>query len=322
MRMKDFFFLSGLICIIGAFYLKYVRRDPGNGFSYFLIAGLVILLISVFQGIAFQLDKIEILIKETKGILKKNQKEVLDGLEKYKRSNSSAGIVLSVLIFIVGFTVGVQNSTIQKLSTGQETCYDIDGYGQSIACAGTGQDGEFAKDIEERFTDLKNGIIEDKMTGLQWEKKNDDKGIHNLDNVYTWSAAFKNHVKTLNHTCENNRMRSCKSDVDCDDGDCGFSGHRDWRVPNIRELMSIVNFAMPINREGESPIPRLYDIFEANRRSPFTYWSSTTGDTTDKAYFIDFGNGNVGSIIKKADRYFEETNIKTFAGHVRAVRSD
>jgi len=32
-----------------------------------------------------------------------------------------------------------------------------------------------------------NGTVTDNMTGLMWEKKDNSSGIHDMDNIYTWS---------------------------------------------------------------------------------------------------------------------------------------
>ena len=41
---------------------------------------------------------------------------------------------------------------------------------------------------EPRFTDNRDGTVTDTKTGLQWEKKSNDNGIHDTDNTYTWST--------------------------------------------------------------------------------------------------------------------------------------
>src|SRR5438132_10452753 len=105
-------------------------------------------------------------------------------------------------------------------ATGQTTCWDSSR--NVIPCAGTGQDGELRKGAPLAYVDNGNGTVTDLNTGLVWEKLSDDGTVHDKDNLYTWANAFTAHVAALNGT--------------------GFAGHTDWRLPNVRELQSIVNY--------------------------------------------------------------------------------
>jgi hypothetical protein len=40
-----------------------------------------------------------------------------------------------------------------------------------------------------RFTDNGDGTVTDNVTALQWEQKTDDSGVHDRDNLYSWSAS-------------------------------------------------------------------------------------------------------------------------------------
>ena len=39
-----------------------------------------------------------------------------------------------------------------------------------------------------RFVDNEDGTVTDNLTGLVWETKDDDNGIHDKDNYYTWTT--------------------------------------------------------------------------------------------------------------------------------------
>ncbi len=121
-----------------------------------------------------------------------------------------------------------------------------------------------------RFVDHGDGTVTDKLTGLMW--------IKGETVQVTWQSALY-YVKTLN-----------------------TGGHTDWRLPNVNELRSLVDYS-----QTEPSLPQGH---------PFTdvvasfYWSSTASTNgTGGAWGVDFGNGSVNK-GKNADGYY-----------VRAVRN-
>src|SRR5437867_1500406 len=104
-------------------------------------------------------------------------------------------------------------------ATGQTSCWDSSG--KVISCAGTGQDGDLREGAPLAYVDNGDGTVTDVNTGLMWEKLSHDGTVHDDHNQYTWATAL-GHVATLNRT--------------------RFAGHDDWRLPNVRELLSIVNY--------------------------------------------------------------------------------
>lgn len=134
----------------------------------------------------------------------------------------TSGDALLVLKAAVGQQVDLQCPVVSMpLRTGQESCFDAAGVEQP--CEGTGQDGEFRVGAPRDFVDNGDGTVTDRGTGLVWEKLSDDGSIHDKDDVYAWSAAFSGKIAALNASA--------------------FAGHDDWRLPNIRELETIADYA-------------------------------------------------------------------------------
>lgn len=107
------------------------------------------------------------------------------------------------------------------LATGQTQCVQDD---LSLgACPGgpPGQDGAVRAGLARSYTDNGDGTITDNVTGLMWEKLSDDDTIHDRDHEYRPDGLFLNKLARLNHY--------------------RFAGHDDWRVPNARELESLVD---------------------------------------------------------------------------------
>lgn len=81
----------------------------------------------------------------------------------------------------------------------------------------------------------------------------------------------------------------------------GYANYTDWRLPNVRELMSIVDY-------GAAAAPRINTTAFPDTVSG-VYWTSTTYvPGTTLAWIVNFNNGGVN------------TNGKTTTTYVRCVR--
>ena len=128
------------------------------------------------------------------------------------------------------------------LWTGQVDCYDMEG--TVIPCDNTGQDGEFLPGItwpRERFA-VKGNLVLDQLTGLQWLKN-----ANIAEFPVTWQEA-------LDFIAAMNREKK--------------EGCTDWRLPNRRELRSLMAF------ETRKPALPAGHPFENVYLS--WYWTSTT----------------------------------------------
>jgi len=154
--------------------------------------------------------------------------------------------------------------------TGQTACWNATG--APISCALTGQDGALQKgvSVSPRFTDNANGTVKDNLTGLIWLKNASCFGLQ------TWTNALSNA----------NTLAS---------GACGLtdgSVARDWRLPNAKELQSLIDFGQ-FNPALPSGHPFSGVQFDG-------YWSSTpSGTNTSNAWTVTFYNGSVYSDTDK-----------------------
>lgn len=128
------------------------------------------------------------------------------------------------------------------IQTGQVTCYDTSGL--EIPCEGSGQDAEFRKGISwphPRFEQT-GDVVLDSLTGLVWTVDANLAGFS-----HTWQEAL-DFIKNMNR-------------------DTAF-GCDDWRLPNRRELRSLMSHQTrkPALPEGH-PFRNVFSGW---------YWTSTT----------------------------------------------
>jgi hypothetical protein len=186
------------------------------------------------------------------------------------------------MVFFVTMTIQSSNALaesphsqiMQRLDAIQDTLdYDVVPYMTGMGVPKTGKtlsylpgdDGDLRQGVpwpDPRFTDNEDDTVTDNLTGLIWTQS------ANLYGTTTLSVA----------------LTSCSS--------CAEGGYTDWRLPNVRELQTLIDY-------GQPPKPML------PAGHPFTgpfgpgdywyYWSSTTNGITE-AFCISFENGFMWSL--------------------------
>ena len=157
--------------------------------------------------------------------------------------------------------------------TSQKKCYQAVAPYAEIPCAGTGQDGAYS--IHPlNYTDNGDGTVTDNNTGLMWQQR--DSWLQ-----YDWYNA----------------------PIHC--GEILTGNYTDWRLPTKKELMSIVDYAIPW--QGPLIAPVFTNDPGAVHAAP--YWSSTPyAGGSGPAWMVSFLYGDV------------ETYTKSVGWYIRCVR--
>ena len=175
------------------------------------------------------------------------------------RKLTVVAVLLVSGVFLIGQVSGCGDdkarttATICLKDTGQNKCYDLDA---EIECgsAYVGQDAEYTTGCQPSYTDNGDWTVTDGCTGLMWQQEDDD--------------ITRDWVEALDY-CEGLEL----------------AGQSDWRLPNIRELLSIVDYG----RQGPS-INR--DFFPGTDSAQ--YGSSTThadGNFLEGPWVANFTDG-------------------------------
>lgn len=182
------------------------------------------------------------------------------------------------------FNSGMNCRGVWRLpDTGQTGCYDP--AGNAIACPAPGaalaQDGSYAPALTQPSYTVLNyvgvsSVTLDNVSGLMWITN--PRADAAMGGLYTWTAA----------------VAACEAE--------DYAGFQDWRLPNVRELMSIADYSKDTGPAINAA------AFPGARTS--TYWSSTTYmQNATLAWRVNFLDGGVN------------VDLKTLGSYVRCVRS-
>jgi len=162
--------------------------------------------------------------------------------------------------------------------TGQITCSDA--AGTATACAGTGQDGELQIGVAEpspRFVvDGTGDCVTDNLTGLMWTSN-----ANRLAGAGAASTGTRIWVDAIGS--------AISQDL------CGFS---DWRLPNRKELRSLINYSLANNATSLNALG--FTNVQAS-----DYWSSSNNAVgqTSLAWYVNMREGMVDTFPKSFSRF-------------------
>ena len=124
-----------------------------------------------------------------------------------------------------------------------------------------GQDAQVSG-IQPSYTKSRDGLtVKDNVTGLTWQKSPDTNGDGVIDSLDKMTLAqTQTHITALNAA--------------------NYGGYNDWRLPNAKELQSIVDYSRSPDTTSSAAIDPLFTCTgitnEAGKADFPFYWTSTT----------------------------------------------
>lgn len=133
---------------------------------------------------------------------------------------------------------------------------------------------------DSRYTDNSDGTVTDNRTGLMWKQCSEGQSTTTTPcdtgsvTTYTWQEALTQ-AQTVNSAA--------------------FAGHNDWRLPNLKELNSLVEMACYTPAINENHFPNT---------AASSYWSSSPDAYySSRAWYVYFYGGSDGNLSKGSPYY-------------------
>lgn len=152
--------------------------------------------------------------------------------------------------------------------------------GQTVSYTGTfGEDHDYQPVGSQASYTIYNpigvsSVTVDNLTGLMWVTNPVDAGINS---TYTWENAII--------VCEN----------------LNYAGYDDWRLPNVKELLSIVDY-------GTAASVKINSSYFLNTNSTWNWTSTTCAFNSNQGWCVPFSSGEAN------------INTKTIGFYIRCVR--
>ncbi|MDO8803550.1 MAG: DUF1566 domain-containing protein [Elusimicrobiota bacterium] len=186
-----------------------------------------------------------------------------------RKAGKNISVLTGLIAALVGFSYAADISTHTFLNC------NLPDTGQTASYTATpGEDHDYQPTGSRPGYTIYNpvgvsSVTVDNRTGLMWVTNPNDAGI---GGIYTWE----------------NAITACETS--------GYAGYPDWRLPNIKELVSIVDYSTAASA-------KINGTYFLNTQANY-YWSSTTYvPNTTYAWYVYFGNGSMDGSSKTGTYY-------------------
>ena len=153
--------------------------------------------------------------------------------------------------------------------------------------------------------------VKDNVTGLMWETKTTDGGLHDQNHTYTWyepddtkngrNVGMQNGGNCRGSQCDTNAYVKAVNSV-------GYCSYKDWRMPTRQDLTSIIDFS----KVG----PTIDKNYFQSTKSEWYWSSSPVANDSSVAWSVYFAYGDSSVYYGGSSNH----SYKSFNNFVRLVR--
>jgi hypothetical protein len=145
--------------------------------------------------------------------------------------------------------------------------------------------------------------VQDNVTGLLWEGKTNDGGLHDMDWVYSW---YNPNNRTNGGNPGYKNRGKCVNTISCDTdayvkavNQAGWCGRKDWRLPTKEELFGLTS--------SYRSKPAIDPAYFPDTNIDVVWSSSPNASSNGYAWYVDFKFGGVYTIFNK--RYGNQVRL-------------